>query len=549
MIKQRTTLWVAAFLSVAVLLSACSGTKQADPPAPSGGSPVAPAPKPVKSAIVFAQAGGVNNLDTIPGPTTYPAGYEVALSLYEGLVTFDEEMKVKPRLAESWTTSADGLTWTFKLRAGVTYHDGTDFNATAAKAVLERLVDPARNPANRTMWDPIIEVKAVDATTLAIITKQPHGIMLNALAHGTGGMFSPTALEKHGDKYGLNPVGTGPYKLESFEPNQEVVLVRNDQYWGTKSGFEKITFKAIPEAAARISMLERGEADVISSVPAQDVERLKANDKIGVISKPGLRTTVFGYYMNKAPWNDLKVRQALNYAVNRDAIIRSQFLGLASPLTGPLAPNTVGYVKTGEYTYNPDKAKQMLAEAGWSELRNGILYKDGQPLRMVINTSEGQYPKDLQVVEAVAAQLKAVGVDAQIQKVEAASRWDVIKVAPKDVKYDAYIWAFNPSNGDGGTQLDANFKSNRVADDKATIWNMSVYSNATVDGLLDQAAVTTDVAKRTEILGQAGQIIWDEAPAIFLYADHVITAYRKDVAGVQVWPVIFSILRDAKPAE
>lgn len=536
----------ALLLSGAILLSACgSGTKDQ----PKSTAPTVEAPKPAKTSLVYAQAGGVNNLDTIPGPTTYPAGYEVAMSIYEGLVSFDDQMQIQPRLAQSWKVSDDGLTWTFKLRSGVKFHDGTDFNAEAAKKVLDRLVDPKRNPANRTMWDPITEVKAVDATTLQIMTKVPHGVMLNALAHGTGGIFSPAALEKYGDKFGLNPVGTGPYKLEKFEPNQQVVVVRNDQYWGGKGAFEKITFKAVPDAAARISMLETGEADVIASVPAQDVPRLKGNAKVNVIDKPGLRTTVIGLYLNKAPWNDVKVRQALNYAINRDAIIKSQFLGLAVPLTGPLAPNTVGYVKAGEYTYNPEKAKQLLAEAGWKDLQNGILTKNGQPLKMVLNTSEGQYPKDLQVVEAVAAQLKQVGVDVQIQKVEAASRWDVIKVAPKDVKFDAYIWAFNPSNGDGGTQLDANFKSNRNANEKAAIWNMSFYSNPAVDKALDQAAQTTEPAKRTQILGEAGKTIWEEAPAIFLYVDNVIVAHRKEVTGIQVWPVIFTILRDAKPAQ
>lgn len=540
---MRTWLRLLTLLMVAALLvSACGkGTKDGTPDPGKAPDPA----KPVKTTLVYAQPGGVNNLDTIPGPTTYPSGYEVALSIYEGLVSFDADMKIQPRLAESWTTSPDGLTWTFKLRSGIKYHDGTDFNAEAARQVLERLVDPKRNPANRTMWDPISEVKAVDATTLQIVTKVPHGVMLNALAHGTGGMFSPAALAKHGDKYGLNPVGTGPYKLESFEPNQQVTLVKNEQYWGTKPAFEKLVFKAVPDAAARISMLETGQADVISAVPAQDVARLKGNNQITVVSKPGLRTTVIGLYLNKAPWNDVKVRQALNYAINREAIIKSQFLGMAEPLTGPLAPNTVGYVKAGEYTYDPTKAKQLLADAGWKDLQNGVLVKDGQPLKLVLNTAEGQYPKDLQVVEAVAAQLKQIGVDVQIQKVEAASRWDVIKVAPGAVKYDGYIWAFNPSNGDGGTQLDANFKSNANPADKATIWNMSFYSNAAVDKALDEAARTTDVAKRTQILGEAGKTIWNEAPAIFLYVDHIIVAHRNDVAGVQVWPVIFTILRDA----
>ncbi len=542
--------FLALFLSAALLAAGCassSGNKDSGQSGqPANNSQPA---KPAKTTITYAQAGGVNNLDTIPGPTTYPAGYEVALSIYEGLVSFDDQMKIQPRLAQSWTISPDGLTWTFKLKSGVKFHDGTDFNAEAAKKVLDRLVDPKKNTANRTMWDPITEVKAVDPTTLQIITKTPHGVMLNALAHGTGGMFSPAALEKFGDKYPLNPVGTGPYKLEKFEPNQEVVLVRNDQYWGAKPAYEKLIFKAVPDAQARISMLESGQADVIASVPAQDVARLKGNKEITVVDKPGLRTTVIGFYLNKAPWNDVKVRQALNYAINRDAIIKSQFMGMAVPLTSPLAPNTVGYVKAGEYTYNPDKAKQLLADAGWKDMQNGVLVKNGQPLKMVLNTAEGQYPKDLQVVEAVAAQLKQIGVDVQIQKVEAASRWDIIKVPPKDVKYDAYLWAFNPSNGDGGTQLDANFKTNAKADDKATIWNMSFYTNASVDKALDQAAQTTDPAKRAEILGQAEKTIWEEAPAIFLYVDNVIIAHRNDVGGVQVWPVIFTILRDSKPAK
>ncbi|GAC1315903.1 MAG: glutathione ABC transporter substrate-binding protein [Chloroflexota bacterium] len=520
--------------------SSASGNSTASPAAASG---AATTPAKTGGTLTYAQSQPIKTPDSI-NPQTYPAAYEADFILYNNLVTFDPDLKIVPDLAQQWDTSADGLTWTFHLRPGVTFHDGTPFNAQAVAAHVKRIQDPQVASPNANLWTHIKSVNVVDDTTVQLVTGMPFGPMLTYLAHGSGGIESPTAVQKFGDAYAQNPTGTGPYKLDSFSPGTELVLARNETYFKGKPPLDKVRFQLAAETASRVAALQAASADVVNDVLPEDAQALDKGKGTKVLRRPGLRTFWMEFNLNLPIFQDKQVRQALNYAVDKNAIVKDLFLGYATALDSPAASTIQGHVSAGAYTYDPAKANQMLDAAGWMKGSDGVRAKDGQPLKFTINTAEGEYPKDIQYVEAVQANLKAVGCDVDIWKVDAASRWSYLRLPIAEAKGEMISFGFNPSNGDLGYHLNSVFHSNSDKAKAPAVWNLMWYANPDVDKVLDQAQTTTDVAKRFDLLGQAQKQIWDDAPCIWLHAPDLLTGIRDNVQGVFLWPTVFTVVRD-----
>lgn len=499
--------------------------------------------------LTYAQSVAVTAMDTA-GPTigtVYPAGYEGMFLIYDNLVRFTETMAIEPGLASEWSTSADGRTWTFKLRRGVTFHDGTPFNADAVVFHVERQIDPKSNASNRPLWDPIASVKKVDDSTVAITTHKPYGALLNTLAHGSGGVVSPDGVKKHGANFKLNPVGAGPYMLEKWDVGSEVVLKRFDGYWGSKAPFARIVLKHVPDPATRLAMLQSGQADVINAVPVESVAQIQSLPTVEVIARPALRTFGFGLNLNRKAFQDVRVRHALNHAVDRAALIKAVFRGYATPIDSPLSPFTTGYAPVGSYDYNPDKARQLLGDAGWKPGADGVLRKDGEAFEVTVLTPQGMLPKDIEVTQALQGFLGKVGVKATINKVEPAAFWDYLRVPPDKIAWDLVLFGFNPSNGDGGYHLSSLFVSNPSRTERPKVWNFTWYTNPKLDSLLAESDQVVDAAKRKALLVEAARLAWTDAPYVWLYAENVVVAKRKDLRGVEVQPVVFTILRNARP--
>jgi peptide/nickel transport system substrate-binding protein len=496
-------------------------------------------------SLVYAQNMPITTPDPV-NPQTYPAAYEANYTIYRNLVTFDPDLKIVPDLAETWERSEDDLTWTFHLRTGVTFHDGSPFNAQAVEAHIKRIQNPDTASPNANLWAHITGVTVVDDQTIQLQTDQPFGAMLNYLAHGSGGIESPTAVEEYGAEYPQHPTGAGPYQVDSFTPGTELVLTRFEEFYGGPAHLDQITMRAVPEVGSRVLMVDAGEADLANDVPPEEADRLAGGDATQLLRQKGLRTFWMEFNLNREVFQDLKVRQALNHAVNKQSIVDNLFLGYATVLDSPAAPTIQGYAPAGEFPYDPDLAKQMLAEAGWTPGDGGVLQKDGVSMKFTINTAEGEYPKDIQVVEAVQADLKAVGCDVEIWKVEAAARWDYLRLPPDEAEYDMLIFGFNPSNGDLGYHLNSLFRTNTDRTVRPNVWNLMWYTNPDVDDLLNQADHSVDEAARYDLLGQAQKLIWDDVPMIWLYVPDLLVAASKSVHDVHIWPTVFTVVRDAR---
>ncbi|SDR56836.1 peptide/nickel transport system substrate-binding protein/glutathione transport system substrate-binding protein [Rhizobiales bacterium GAS113] len=490
------------------------------------------------ATLTYGQSTAVLTLDPAHGTfTAYPGGYEAALCLYDRLLDFDAQMTISPQLAESFAMADDLMSATLKLRAGLRFHDDTPCDAAAVRVNLERLMDKERNPTNRPLWDPIAGVETSDPATIVIRLKTPFSQLPNSLAHGSGAIVSPAALASFGETgIAQHPVGAGPFKMTSFTPGQELVVEAFDHYWGGKPATAKIVFRAIAEPATRLSALRTGAVDVIDAVPVALIGPLKGDAALSIISKPGLRPMGFAINLSHEPLNDARVRQALNLAVPVETIAEKLFFGYARAPDSPLAFNTAGYHPVGKLTFDQAKAKALLAEAGFSATK---------PLKIALFTPQGLFPNDVAVSEIVANALKQVGVDVTITKIEGGAYWDALRQDRANLKWDLAMFGFNPSNASGLYHLASLFKAN--ADDAARpdVWNIGRYRNPKVDELISQADRTGAKPQQDALLAQAQELIWNDNPYLWLQVNENISAARKAVKGVEVWPIVFTSLRHA----
>ena len=474
-------------------------------------------------------------------PLLYPCGTEAAVAIHNGLVRFSEDLEIEPDLAESWTTSADGREWIFKLRQGVKFHDGTDFDADAVTTFFSSMLDPEVNLGSYSLWKPIEKVETVDSYTVKITTAKPYSSFLNVMCHHSALIPSPTAMAADTENYGLNPVGTGPYTVESFEPGIQLVLVRNGDYYGDAPRYDRITYRNIADASARIAALQSGQVNVINKIPAEFAAQLETDPNLDLIVKPGLQTFGLSLNFNNPALQDKAVRQALNYAIDKEAIAAALYMGYVTPLESPLARYTSGSFPVGSYKVDVAKAESMLEEAGYTKNADGVRTRDGVALDFVLLTPEGSYDKDVILCETLQNQLQAIGVRITINKVESAVFWDQLKVPADATNYDMVLFGFNPSHGSGQIHLEALYKSNPSRSENPVTWNFNWYENPEVDALIAQAAEEVDPDRFAEIMKKAQTLIWEDCPYLWLHSNNIISAKHKDVEGVAVLPVVFTL--------
>ena len=455
----------------------------------------------------------------------------INLHMYEGLVEFDENMKIVPSLSESWKYK-DPTHLVFKLRKGVKFHDGTPFNAQAVKFHFADRLLGAKPLRRARLYSPYIQsVEAVDDYTVLFTLKMPFGAFLHHLAHVAGKIVSPAAVKKYGKDIGAHPVGTGPFKFVERVPGERIVMEAFGGYWGKNPPIKKLNFQIIPEDATRLMMLEAGDLDLALRIPPDDIKRLKAKKDVQVISKPSVLNMYVGINTQKAPLNDVKVRQALNYAVDKKLISEVVLANVSTPADSPLSPVTWGYYSTGLYPFDQKKAKKLLAEAGWKPNAKGIMEKNGKPFQVTFWTPIGRYVKDTRVGEVVTGQLREIGLDVKLQTFEWGAFLSHVGKPLKDAKQELFIMAWGPSTADADWVLRPLFRSNMF---KPKGSNRFFLVDKKLDELIDKQTDTVDPKERYEVCKQAQIRIMQDAPMIPIAALYQVIGIRSNVKGVIV---------------
>ncbi|HAN3861106.1 TPA: glutathione ABC transporter substrate-binding protein GsiB [Escherichia coli] len=359
--------------------------------------------------VVVAVGSNFTTLDPYDANDTLSQA--VAKSFYQGLFGLDKEMKLKNVLAESYTVSDDGITYTVKLREGIKFQDGTDFNAAAVKANLDRASDPANHLKRYNLYKNIAKTEAIDPTTVKITLKQPFSAFINILAHPATAMISPAALEKYGKEIGFYPVGTGPYELDTWNQTDFVKVKKFAGYW--QPGLPKldsITWRPVADNNTRAAMLQTGEAQFAFPIPYEQATLLEKNKNIELMASPSIMQRYISMNVTQKPFDNPKVREALNYAINRPALVKVAFAGYATPATG-VVPPSIAYAQSYKpWPYDPVKARELLKEAGYPNGFSTTLWSSH-------NHSTAQ-----KVLQFTQQQLAQVGIKAQVTAMDAGQR-------------------------------------------------------------------------------------------------------------------------------
>lgn len=529
---------VLVLLLLAFVASGCApAATPAAEPSPTG-APAAPEATPTQAAPPTAEPeeegpkqGGTLVISLGTDVPIFDSAYCTGLPnlgiiwlVTEGLTRIDPEggdPKVVPVLAESWEQSPDGETWTFKLREGVMFHDGTPFNAEAVKFNIERILDPETKAGVAGSFRIIKSVEVLDEYTVAITTDGPFAPLPSLLSYAPMAMNSPTQVQKLGNEdYHTAPMGTGPFKFVHHIKGQEVLVEANEDYWGGAPYLDAIAMRPIPDTAARLLALEAGESHVIYHVPPRDADRYIKDPSLGieVLTPPPQRVILAGMNVQWGPFQDRRVRQALNYAVDQHAIIEGILLGLGEPVDSPLPPASLCYRSTKDYAYDPDRARELLAEAG---------YPDG--FEVTLHCGPGRYLLDSEVIEAIQSYLADVGVDVEIIALEWAAFIGEMSKPMEESEIQMFFIGWGLPTLDPDLGLTSYVKA---------AWGSSInslfYSNPELEELIPAQGAATDPEVRCEIVEQIQEIIMEDAPQIFLHYEPQIHAKRQEAKGVVI---------------
>ena len=484
-----------------------------------------------EKVLIFARGGDSESLD--PGSTTDGESSRVTRQILEGLLEFDKEsFELKPALAKDWEVSDDGLTYTFYLEEGVTFHDGTPFNAEAVKINFERWADPEHEYAFAddgfvysmygTMFGGykgdeghvIEEINVINDYEIEFKLSQPLGYFLQNLGMSYFAITSPAALEEYGPDISEHPVGTGPFKFVSWTKNDSIVLEKFEDY--RVEGLpklDKVIFQVIPDPSARLIALRSGEVDIMDDLNPDDAAVVEGEDGLTLLTRAENNFGYVGMNTEKPPLDKKEVRQAIRYAIDKQAIADALYAGYATTSKNPLPPVYLGYNDDVEdYEYNPEKAKELLAEAG---------YPDGFDIELVMSpTSRPYMPDPKTVAEIVQNNLAEIGVNVTISSHE----WAPYLELTQNGETELFILGWSGTNGDPDYFLSSLLHSSNKGSS-----NYTYYENPEVDDLLDRAKRAVDQDERADLYSQALEIINEDSPMVTLVHSTPVLAISDNV--------------------
>lgn len=461
-------------------------------------------------------------------------------NIYETLVELDKDLEIVPKLAERWEQLEDNR-WRFYLREGVTFHDGTPFNAEAVKFNIERTIDPEA-PARGASWvGPISGAEVVDEYTVDILTSKPHPALINALTMKfVLGMVSPTAVETWGEDYGQHPVGTGPMRFEEWVNNDHITLVENSDYWGEAPLIDELVFRVIPDDGNRMLAFQNGEIDMMLNPTPIQLRTVQALPGAQVHSAPGLRLNYLGMNASQPPFDDPRVRQAVAYALDTEIMNERLMNGIADQAQSFVVSDAYGFKDENlaeRYAYDPARAKELLSEAGWEDTDgDGVVDKEGQPLSATFITTIGRDPGDKQVAEVVQQQLREAGIDVELRFME----WAPLLTTLKDDSdaYDFYMMGWTTLTLDSEFGLNSLFNAANVP---PTGVNRMRYVNEEVTDLLDQAQSNLDPEAREAQYAQVQDILAEDMPMVPLFHLRQLVVTQPWVKGYTMHPAEYYV--------
>lgn len=464
--------------------------------------------------INVVMSAGPDNLDAHCWLST--DGAMIGVHIFEALINRDFE----PLLATSWE-NPDKLTWIFNLRKGVTFSNGEPFNASVVKFNIERVKNPETKATNRMTMEPVVSVDVVDTYTVKIKTNAPYTVLLAALRDIS--MMSPKAVAEYGKDIVRKPVGTGPFVLKEWTPMERAVLEANPSYYGTKPKVNTIIWKQIAEPTTRIVELTSGNADIVNKIPPELANGISAQG-VKVVRQQSVWRMGVMLNCGKPPFNDVRVRQAINYAANKEDLVNHVLKGAGFVMSDPVGPGIGGHnPNIKPYPHDPAKAKKLLADAG---------YPKGVDIEIL--TPAGRYLKDKELVEALAFQVKDAGFN--------------VKVIPQE--WGMFLKNYRSHHGffiaEDTLYAHRYFVKNMDSRLKSYAW--FGYHNDELNKLLDEASETFDATKRDRIYQKLSQIVFDDAVFLYMYYAQDIYGVRDRVRNFTPRPDSWILLRNASVA-
>ncbi|MBU9714367.1 ABC transporter substrate-binding protein [Evansella tamaricis] len=468
--------------------------------------------------LIYARGGDSQSLDF--ASTQDGESSRITLQIYESLLRFNENsFEVEPSLAESWEVADDNVTYTFKLREGVKFHDGTDFNAEAVLTNYERWSDPSHefaftddgyaysvygNQFGGFKGDEghiIDEINIINDYEIEFVLKEPFGAFLQNVAMSYFAITSPAALAEHGPAINENPVGTGPFKFVSWTKDDNITLDKFEDYW--MEGYPKldrVIFQVIPDNSARLTALRAGEIDIMDGLNPDDYETIQNEAGLQAFERETNNFGYLGFNLEREPFDNVLVRKAMHHAVDKEGLISLLYAGLAEPAKNPLPPAYLGYNDSlTPYEYNPELARELLAEAG---------FEDGFEFDLWAMPVARPYMPDAErAAEVLQANFADIGLTANIVTMEWATYLDEVSAGSQDV----FMLGWSGTNGDSDYFLGNLLGTQGIPDSNSTF-----YSNADVDALLAEARTTVDEGERAALYEEALAIIHEDTPMITL---------------------------------
>jgi len=470
------------------------------------------------SDLVVAVSDNLTGLD--PADLNDNISQAAARLMFQGLYTLDRDMKLVPTLAESFEANEEATQFIFHLRHGVSFQDGTPFNAAAVKYSFDRGGNPENHLKRQSLFVMIDHTDVVDEYTVKVVLKYPFGAFINDIAHIGALIVSPAAVEKWGKEFTRHPVGTGPWQFVNWNTDT-LKMERNPHYW--KPGLPKIdsiTYRNIPENGARIAALQAGEAQFIFPLPPEMVKTVADSKVITVFDKPSILSLYVTLHTQRKPFDDIRVRQALNYAIDKRAFIKVVYSGYADPMDSVMPAGLSFYVKQGDWPYDPAKAKALLAEAGYPNGFETVLTGGVSTLAQ----------RSMQFLQQ---QLAAVGVTVRIDNMEAGlltAKLFTVK-GPEDASVVMLNTGWSSSTGD------ADWGSRPMLYTKAfppVLSNFAWYSNKETDAAIEAGLATVDPGKRAAAYAREQAQASKDAPWIYLATAHNLAAYSNKLKGAAV---------------